>query len=185
MRITRKQGKTKTICCFFPYGINCHIFRWWAAPVSITSKPHRIFRFDETILRWARIPRVYVNLASGSHSSPFFPPLGGWNSCRPQEGQKRDENIPMTASCTMGTHIPFIFRRYDPYIGGLKPLFFMGFGVHGTIVYLPTMCFFGLMYSWVVATQIFFWLFIPNPGEDDSHFDTHIFPLGWFNHQLV
>ena len=29
-----------------------------------------------------------------------------------------------------------------------------------------------------------FFIFTPNPGED-SHFDEHIFQMGWFNHQLV
>ena len=38
--------------------------------------------------------------------------------------------------------------------------------------------------TWLVATQIFF-MFIPKIGEDDSHFDEHIFERGWFNHQLV
>ena len=30
---------------------------------------------------------------------------------------------------TMGTHVSFIFRAYDPYFEALKPSFFMGFGV--------------------------------------------------------
>ena len=34
----------------------------------------------------------------------------------------------------------------------------------------------------VVATQIFFFIFTPNPGEM-IQFDEHIFQLGWFNHQ--
>ena len=29
-----------------------------------------------------------------------------------------------------------------------------------------------------------FGIFTPNLGED-SHFDDHIFQMGWFNHQLV
>ena len=33
----------------------------------------------------------------------------------------------------------------------------------------------------MVATQIFF-IFTPKIGED-SHFDEHIFQMGWFNHQ--
>ena len=28
---------------------------------------------------------------------------------------------------TMGTHVSFIFRGYNPYIGSLKPSFFHGF----------------------------------------------------------
>ena len=32
---------------------------------------------------------------------------------------------------TMGTHISFIFRGYDPYIEGLKPSFFMVLGSKG------------------------------------------------------
>ena len=36
--------------------------------------------------------------------------------------------------------------------------------------------------NWAVATQIFF-IFIPDVGED-SHFDAHIFQMGWFHHQL-
>ena len=35
----------------------------------------------------------------------------------------------------------------------------------------------------VVATQTFF-IFTPKIGEG-SHFDEHIFQMGWFNHQLV
>ena len=39
--------------------------------------------------------------------------------------------------------------------------------------------------TWLVATQIFF-MFIPKIGEDDSHFDEHIFERGLVkNHQLV
>jgi len=36
----------------------------------------------------------------------------------------------------MGTHVSFIFRGYNPYFQGLKPPFFMVFGVHGMIVLL-------------------------------------------------
>ena len=35
----------------------------------------------------------------------------------------------------MGTHVSFIFRGYNPYIGGLKPSFFMVLGSKG--VYIP------------------------------------------------
>ena len=31
----------------------------------------------------------------------------------------------------MGTHVSFIFRGYNPYIGGSKPSFFMVFGSKG------------------------------------------------------
>ena len=31
----------------------------------------------------------------------------------------------------MGTHVSFIFRGYNPYIGGLKPSFFMVLGSKG------------------------------------------------------
>ena len=41
--------------------------------------------------------------------------------------------------------------------------------------------FWELQQNWVVATQIF--LCSPLSGED-SHFDEHIFQMGWFNHQL-
>lgn len=40
---------------------------------------------------------------------------------------------------TMKTHGSFIFRGYNPYIGGLRPEFFMGFGAQGynmSILYL-------------------------------------------------
>ena len=30
-----------------------------------------------------------------------------------------------------------------------------------------------------------FFMFIPKFGEDDTHFDEHIFQMGWFNHQPV
>ena len=33
---------------------------------------------------------------------------------------------------TMGTHGSFIFRGYNPYIGGLKPSFFMVLGSKGS-----------------------------------------------------
>ena len=33
---------------------------------------------------------------------------------------------------TMGTHVSFIFRGYNPYIGGVKPSFFMVLGSHGS-----------------------------------------------------
>lgn len=40
--------------------------------------------------------------------------------------------------------------------------------------------------SWVVAvSNIFFLMFIPKLGEDDSHFDIIFFSGGLFNHQLV
>jgi len=29
-----------------------------------------------------------------------------------------------------------------------------------------------------------FGIFTPKIGEDDSHFDEHMFQRGWFNHQL-
>ena len=38
------------------------------------------------------------------------------------------------------------------------------------------------MEIWVVATHIFF-IFTPNFGEDEPIL-THIFQMGWFNHQL-
>ena len=37
------------------------------------------------------------------------------------------ENIPDA----MGTHVSFIFRGYDPYVGGVKPAFFMVLGCKG------------------------------------------------------
>ena len=33
---------------------------------------------------------------------------------------------------TMGTQVPFFFRGYNPYIGGLKPSFFMVLGSKGS-----------------------------------------------------
>ena len=35
------------------------------------------------------------------------------------------------------------------------------------------------LYDQVVATQIFFAIFIPKIGEDESNFNDHIFQLGW------
>ena len=37
------------------------------------------------------------------------------------------------SKCTMGTHISFIFRGYNPYIGGVKPSNFMVLGSHGNL----------------------------------------------------
>ena len=37
--------------------------------------------------------------------------------------------------------------------------------------------------NWVVATQFFF-MFIPDPWGNDPIL-THIFQMGWFNHQLA
>ena len=38
----------------------------------------------------------------------------------------------MNKQTTMGTHVSFIFRGYNPYIGGRKPSFFMALGSKGT-----------------------------------------------------
>ena len=37
----------------------------------------------------------------------------------------------MIAVCAMGTHVSFIFRGYNPYMGGVKPWFFMVLGSKG------------------------------------------------------
>ena len=42
------------------------------------------------------------------------------------KGKGTDESG-KTVVVTMGTHVSFIFRGYNPYIGGSKPSFFMGF----------------------------------------------------------
>ena len=34
---------------------------------------------------------------------------------------------------TMGTHVSFIFRGYNPYVGDVKPLFFMVLGSKGNL----------------------------------------------------
>ena len=38
---------------------------------------------------------------------------------------------------TMGTHGPFIFSGYNPYIGGLKPSFFRVLGSKGRSIGIP------------------------------------------------
>ena len=43
---------------------------------------------------------------------------------------------------TMGTHVSFIFRGYNPYIGGLKPLLFMVLGSKGIGIKLKIHVFF-------------------------------------------
>ena len=146
MRVARKQGKTKTNRCSFPYGINRHILRWWAARVScITSKMHRIFRFHETILRSGEpgsLGLMWIWQAKkSSHSSPFFPPLGGLKQLPSARRKKKWEyshrlHVPWEPS------FPSFLRVITPCYWGFKTFIFHGFGVHGTIVYLPTCCFF-------------------------------------------
>ena len=48
-----------------------------------------------------------------------------------------NENIPDA----MGTHVSFIFRGYDPYVGGVKPCIFHGFGVQGWFLRNLERCF--------------------------------------------
>ena len=38
-------------------------------------------------------------------------------------------NLKTVSQDTMGTHVSFIFRGYNPYFEGLKPSIFHGFGV--------------------------------------------------------
>ena len=46
---------------------------------------------------------------------------------------RRSLNLLGISGTTMGTHVSFMFRGYNPYIGGLKPLFFYGFSGSGEL----------------------------------------------------
>ena len=113
--------------CFFPTNL-----RW---KVPAVSSP-RFWKHEESVPVRPATPSTQtprqVNLLSGRFRVRRF-----WGNPRKCFFQ----HVTM-----MGTHVSFIFRGYNPYIGGLKPSFFMVLGSKGMgqsanpppLAYLPS-----------------------------------------------
>ena len=67
------------------------------------------------------------------------------------------------------------FTNYQYIIIQLSPLYHQS----PIIINISSFTNISPIYHWVVVSNVFFH---PYSGED-SHFDEHIFPMGWFNHQ--